>query len=245
MSLNEFEKAYLNEYAKTLRDSADRDYISARTMYKLEIDDKFFWHAQQALEKYLKAILLFNEIKVKNQSHDLVKLYNRMIETLKVIDESEVKKYLEEFQILGLNRYHVNSTFSIIYPLVILDKLVYFFRKICKVIQNERDIETIKTVSFNDEYKKINIFSGYLEKVLENKKEKYTEQRKILFWKNFYFGKQIKKKIKNIKLKSSGDSSLLYRNKDAYILLKDYVKLSKDEKTFYNQHHNLNASQES
>ena len=48
MSSKEFEKAYLNEYAKTLRDSADRDYISARAMYKLEIDDKFFWHAQQS-----------------------------------------------------------------------------------------------------------------------------------------------------------------------------------------------------
>jgi hypothetical protein len=245
MSSNEFEKAYLNEYAKTLRDSADRDYISARAMYKLEIDDKFFWHSQQALEKYLKAILLFNEIKVKKQGHDLVKLYNRMIETLKVNDESEVKKYLEEFQMLGLNRYHVNSTFTIICPLVILDKLVYFFRKICKAIQNKRDIETIKTVTFNDEYKRINIFSGYLEKVLENKKEKYTEQRKILVWKNLYFGKQIKKKIKNIKLKSSGGSSLLYRHKDAYVMLKDYIQLSKEEKNFYNRHHNLNASQES
>jgi hypothetical protein len=128
---------------------------------------------------------------------------------------------------------------------VILDKLVYFFRKICKSIQNEKDIETIKTVTFDDEYKKINIFSGYLEKVLENKKEKYTEQRKILVWKNFYFGKQIKKKIKNIKLKSSGGSSLLYRHKDAYVLLEDYIQLSKEEKNFYNRHHNLNASQES
>ena len=245
MSLNEFEKAYLNEYAKTLRDSADRDYISARAMYKLEIDDKFFWHAQQSLEKYFKAILLFNEIKVKNQGHDLVKLYNRMIETLKVTNESEVKQYLEEFQMLGLNRYHVNSTFSITYPLIILDKLVYFFRKICKVIQNEKDIEINKTVSFNDEYRKINVFSGYLEKVLENKKEKYTEQRKILVWKNFYFGKQIKKKIKNIKLKSPGGSSLLYRHKDAYILLEDYIQLSKEEKNFYNRHHNLDSSQES
>ena len=245
MSSKEFEKAYLNEYAKTLRDSADRDYISARAMYKLEIDDKFFWHAQQSLEKYFKAILLFNEIKVKNQGHDLVKLYNRMIETLKVNDESEVKKYLEKFHMLGLNRYHVNSTFSITYPLMILDKLVYFFRKICKAIQNKRDIETIKTVTFNDEYKKINIFSGYLEKVLENKKEKYIEQRKILVWKNLYFGKQIKNKIKDIKLKSSGGSSLLYRYKDAYILLEDYIQLSKEEKNFYNRHHNLDSSQES
>ena len=57
MSSKEFEKAYLNEYAKTLRDSADRDYISARAMYKLEIDDKFFWHAQQSLEKYFKGDL--------------------------------------------------------------------------------------------------------------------------------------------------------------------------------------------
>ena len=39
----------------------------------------------------------------------------------------------------------------------------------------------------------------------------------------------IKTVLKNIKLKSSGGSSLLYRHKDAYVMLKDYIQLSKEE----------------
>src|SRR5882672_10776278 len=49
----------INEAARALRDQADLDYISARHLYRLGFGDQFMWQAQQAIEKYLKATLLF------------------------------------------------------------------------------------------------------------------------------------------------------------------------------------------
>ncbi len=43
-----------------LRMQADCDYISARANYKMHLRQQFLWSALQAVEKYLKAILLFN-----------------------------------------------------------------------------------------------------------------------------------------------------------------------------------------
>jgi len=51
----------LNTYATDIfRNQADFDYISARANYRLKLRQQFLWSAQQAVEKYLKAILLFN-----------------------------------------------------------------------------------------------------------------------------------------------------------------------------------------
>jgi len=52
----------LNEFAlRSFRDVADGDYIAARMAYRAELLVQAFWASQQALEKYLKSILLFSE----------------------------------------------------------------------------------------------------------------------------------------------------------------------------------------
>jgi HEPN domain-containing protein len=62
----------LNEFASVFREIADKDYISARSNYRLRLREPFFWAGLQALEKYLKGILLFNEKKVREyRNHDL------------------------------------------------------------------------------------------------------------------------------------------------------------------------------
>jgi len=239
MSLTEDQKVYLNEYASTLRDSADKEYIAARSMFKLKLDDQFYWHAQQALEKYLKAILLYNEEKIKKQGHDLSKLYCKMVCCLDLEEDSEVMSYLEDMKFIGLNRYEVREKFSIDFSLLVLDKLVYFFRRFCDRIIDPRQKEYFKTISFEDEYKKQTISFGYLEKVLENEKDKYKEQRTSLVWKNFYFGEQKRKMIKNYNLKCSATNSLLLRHKEAYLILKDYIIISKTDKDFFEKHHGI------
>ena len=42
------------------RKQADYDYIAARANYRMCLRQQFLWSAHQAVEKYLKAILLFN-----------------------------------------------------------------------------------------------------------------------------------------------------------------------------------------
>jgi hypothetical protein len=61
----------LNQFASLFRDIGDEDYISARANYQLRLREQFFWAGLQALEKYLKAILLHNGRSTLNYSHNL------------------------------------------------------------------------------------------------------------------------------------------------------------------------------
>lgn len=72
---------------------ADDDYLSARMSYLNGLHRNFYWSASQAIEKYLKAIMLFNEKSTKTYNHNLEKLF---------IDFTEMDNYttLPEFIVL-------------------------------------------------------------------------------------------------------------------------------------------------
>ncbi|MCA1796649.1 MAG: HEPN domain-containing protein [Geobacteraceae bacterium] len=56
----------INDFAtRSFRDVADQDYIAARLSYRHGLYPQFHWQSLQALEKYLKAILLYN----REQAH--------------------------------------------------------------------------------------------------------------------------------------------------------------------------------
>lgn len=56
---------------KSFRDTADRDYISARILHRHKLVEQFLWMALQTIEKYLKAILLFADVPTKELNHNL------------------------------------------------------------------------------------------------------------------------------------------------------------------------------
>jgi HEPN domain-containing protein len=58
---DELRRALFAFATRVFRDQADRDYIAARLSYRAQLRDQFLWSALQALEKYFKGILLFNE----------------------------------------------------------------------------------------------------------------------------------------------------------------------------------------
>ena len=61
----------INDFAlRSFRNMADRDYIAARMAYRAELVPQFLWSSQQAIEKYLKYILLINRIPAK-VGHDI------------------------------------------------------------------------------------------------------------------------------------------------------------------------------
>ncbi|MDP3612625.1 MAG: HEPN domain-containing protein, partial [Rubrivivax sp.] len=65
---------YINSFAtQSFRDQADRDYIAARLACRYELMPQFLWSSQQAIEKYLKAILLYNRVAAPKVGHDLEK----------------------------------------------------------------------------------------------------------------------------------------------------------------------------
>ena len=56
---------------RSFRDVADHDYISARMSFRAGLFTQFLWSSLQAIEKYLKGIMLLNRIPAKNVGHDL------------------------------------------------------------------------------------------------------------------------------------------------------------------------------
>ena len=60
------------------RDSADEDYLVARLSYRHGISFTFWWHAQQAVEKYLKASALLNCVNTSTDGHSLSILLSKV-----------------------------------------------------------------------------------------------------------------------------------------------------------------------
>ena len=54
------EISLINFANRCFRNIADKDYIAARLCYRNGLVPQFHWQALQAIEKYLKAILLIN-----------------------------------------------------------------------------------------------------------------------------------------------------------------------------------------
>src|SRR5208282_4728284 len=127
----------LNEYASLFRDIADEDYISSRGNYQLHLREQFFWAGLQALEKYLKAILLHNGKSTLGYGHNLPKLVRtvREIDWLKFDAPLKVGKFLDRLNDLGDNRYL--STDSYIRPenLSELDESVWNVRAYCRYVR--------------------------------------------------------------------------------------------------------------
>ena len=62
----------LNDFAKrSFRDVADYDYICARMAARTTLIPQFLWLGLQAIEKYLKCILLLNRIPARQVRHGL------------------------------------------------------------------------------------------------------------------------------------------------------------------------------
>ena len=65
---------FVNSFAtQSFRDQADRDYVSARLACRHELFPQFLWASHQAVEKYLKAILLYNRVRATKVGHDLAR----------------------------------------------------------------------------------------------------------------------------------------------------------------------------
>lgn len=70
--------ACINNFARiSFLNIADYDYISARTLFRNGLFDQFLTLSSQAIEKYLKTILLYNRVKNNKSSHNLIYLFKK------------------------------------------------------------------------------------------------------------------------------------------------------------------------
>jgi len=174
---------YINGFAThSFRDMADQDYINARMCYKSELYPQFFWAALQALEKYYKAILLYNRIKAKNVGHNLHKA-QKLAKDLPFeirLSESSVE-FIDEINNCGRFRYLEIPYEAIGYKLGFLDKTVWELRRYCRVLNYFTDHNGKQNTSVlqkelqanieaeKESFQKFHINNGRLEQILKNK----------------------------------------------------------------------------
>ena len=190
---------YINSFAdQSFRDQADRDYIAARLACRFELMPQFLWASHQAVEKYFKAILLYNKINATKVGHDLKKaqvLTSRL--SFKIDLSPSSQKFMDHLAHCGEFRY-IDVPYAVQgYALIDLDVLVWELRRYCQVLNvfgkvlpagEQKRLDDAKSEllqSSSNPATKFRLSGGLLEKILENKSH---PSRPALLWNNPVFG---------------------------------------------------------
>lgn len=235
---------FINDFAnRSFRDLADQDYITARVAYRNEFDQQFRWCALQAIEKYLKAILLFNRVSCKGLGHDLNKALQRVqnITDLEFSVPADVEEFVDYISVYGADRYLSHPTHLKYGALLTLDKSVwcirrycFFMRQVVKVDGGVKELfEINKRKVTNPQFEKLphlyRISGGYLEKIIDERLPAYDD----LIWKNFYYGRVKKHQIKNFRFRTSSQNPTHSLHREAFDTLDSLVDFPKPIKKLY------------
>jgi len=196
--------ALINQFAiRCFRDTGDGDYIAARLAMKARLGGQFLWSAQQAIEKYLKCILMLNRKTTKDLSHDIRRALNRINEELPFKiemrkPEEELFDHIDEW---GGDRYLLFSHHVFDKEVLKLDLLVWHLRQYCEPLDvvhyadEPSDAVLLRNVAAIEARlmgpaKGGHIRGAFLEQVLANKDH---PARPGLVWRNArYCGKPLK-----------------------------------------------------
>lgn len=170
--------------SNSFRDVADEDYIAARIAYRHGLLEPFLWLSLQAVEKYLKAILLFHRENTKRFGHDVVKCYERVCAISNLVFPADIHLFITYIGEEGGNRYAEYPMALKEDALIGLDRTVWHLRRHCYQVLRARHEFTTYVASLGSdplEYRhKFAIPGGYLEQVLA----KPSATRRQLVWKN-------------------------------------------------------------
>lgn len=186
---------FLNSFAtESFRDQADRDYIAARLACRYELFPQFLWSSQQAIEKYLKAILLYNRIKAVRVRHDIRKaleLTKGM--SFKIQLSSRCQRFFDLVADYGEFRY-LDIPFQVAgHVMLDLDLTIWEIRRYCqvldvfgKVLSSEEQVlldQALKRLEKSDSEPrhKFRLHNGLLEKIIANRTH---PSREALLWQN-------------------------------------------------------------
>jgi HEPN domain-containing protein len=216
---------------------ADCDYISARSNYFIGLYDQFLWSALQSVEKYLKSILLYFDKDTRELGHDLNNAIRDIesIQNIKWDFTHKQKEFLEYLTKYGSDRYFSSPRTLIGNELFQLDEIVWNTRKFCFDIPamrqtNESELNEYLIKIISNEFKqKSNQFRlripGHLEIILNS--DRFIKQRKILIWKNLYYGRNKKHRFqyKRIMMRKN---PIHFIFPDIYPWVRDHVRLPKN-----------------
>lgn len=207
MSDNEnLQNALRYDFAKRcFLDIADYDYISARTLFKNSCKDQSLIFMQQCIEKYLKAILLYNKRPSNNPVtkpiHDLKKLLKKCQDEVDGFNLSKVSiKFILELNGIEHSRYLAYSYYGIDMWLFILDQCIWQLRIYAQpdMILYKQKINKILAEGLEMYIGRPIIPNGELERIFADRKSQNKILRGNLIWKNFFYGIKKKRSVKNV-----------------------------------------------
>lgn len=198
--------AKINQFAiRCFRDTGDADYIAARMAMRARLAIPFLWSAEQAVEKYLKCILMLNRQKTNDLSHDIeraLKLINTALPFTVELRKDEQDVFDHIAQCNG-DRYLIFSLSLDDIEVIKLDRLVWHLRQYCQpldvthyadepsqqvLLENVRRIEA----GLERPDKNGHIPGAFLEQVLGNRNHR---AHGALVWKNLYFSRSNRKRV--------------------------------------------------
>jgi HEPN domain-containing protein len=219
---------FLNDFAvRCFRDMADGDYISARMAFRATLTTQYLWASQQAIEKYLKGILLFHRIPATDVFHDLEKGMSKIAKSGKLtLDLTDgTKDFIKYIDSYGQFRYLENSPILFGNDLVRLDRAIWEIRRYCTLSEDVRKVRLID----GEPAPIVRIRGGYLEKIVDKPNH---PARESLLWQNAFFGSR---KRRTVRLTGGfhATNSPLFVNPHILDEMLKYVFLPKDVQAAY------------
>jgi HEPN domain-containing protein len=213
--VDETSRRFLNAFVSDLRDIADTDYIAARACHRMMLLPPAAWSAAQAVEKYLKAILLFQCRSVKRfRNHELMPL----VEAVKALPSLNFKlpdgadKFITRVSDEGSNRYGDFQRTIDTLDVFELDRLVWHVRRYCQDFllmpgdeqrypgESQKRLAAVPSaVRSSATASTFRIDHGYLENVLAGGGFPLRIQRDALVWKNRFYGTRTKGRIRFVR----------------------------------------------
>jgi hypothetical protein len=233
--------AWINAFVdSSFRDAADEDYVAARTAYRIDLTHSFLWNSLQAVEKYIKAILLYNRMPTGDLGHDVKKGFCRLLEIKEIPFQfaSDTKLFVDYINDEGPNRYRVRPAYLRDDALIGLDRTVWHLRRHCFDFGESnhdpvRFAENVAALSPDGLEQRISfkLPGGRIEAILDHP----SEARKNLVWNNFWFCARKRHKIKKFPCRLGWSRPIPFMRPDVYFALKNLVQFDKDVRDYFEQ----------
>ncbi len=221
----------VNDFAiRSFRDQADQDYLTARMAFRAGIVTPALWQSQQAVEKYLKCILLLNRIPAKRVGHDLKAALDTINSSGKfTVDLTPVtSKFIAYLNTFGRFRYLEISTFAFGADLVTLDRAIWELRRYCTFSSQFYELVLQDGVLPPS----VRIEGGYLENILDDENH---PARAFLLRSNAFFGRRRRRRVAVAKWWKATNAPL-YLNPQIIDEVLKYVHLPKEVVDGYRSH---------
>jgi len=208
----------VNDFAiRSFRETADKDYITARMAYRARLIQPFLWSALHCLEKYIKGILLLNRVEA-HRGHSVLPGIERMKRHGKFeIDLStDTVKFIKNLEEYGAEfRYYEVSYTTMPFDIIRLDRAVWEIRRYCQPLDYDIVDMNGKTVNLLAlELERVHrakakhekgtcVMGGVLESIIAKKEH---PARGSLIWNNLFFGPSRRKGVKIQSNWESGNS---------------------------------------